>query len=160
MIENGWFPLAAGMVLAAIGLWLIRWRRRAVRQYRLARAMDGFHVQREHVEAKFFQLAAGSGIPRGLAWTHCQFDDEVAYARDRQTGQLTALVGATIAFAAIQGGGMEDVEAVGNLRLATAVFFFADGRWTTRGRAIFNLNPAEAVAYYRNDLEMVVPQTP
>ena len=83
------------------------------------------------------------------------FDDEVTYARHRQTGELCAFVGATIAFEAIEGGGMEDVEAVGNLRAATAVFRLDRGRWQTDGRAIFNLNPAEAIAYYQDNLVMI-----
>jgi hypothetical protein len=61
----------------------------------------------------------------------------------------------TIAFEAVTGGPMEDVEAVGNLRAATAVFHFHDGRWHTEGRAMFNLNPTEAIHYYRDDFEMV-----
>ena len=38
---------------------------------------------------------------------------------------------------AMRGGGMEDVEAVGNLRAATAVFRVEKGSWATDGRALF-----------------------
>ena len=61
----------------------------------------------------------------------------------------------TISFEAIPGGPMEDVEAVSNLRAATAVFRLAGNRWQTEGRAVFNLNPTEAIAYYRDELEIV-----
>ena len=47
---------------------------------------------------------------------------------------------------------MEDVEAVGNLRAATGVFHFRDGRWTTGGRAIMNLEPDEAIRKYHHAL--------
>ena len=67
---------------------------------------------------------------------------------------LQAFVAVTISFEAIEGGPMEDVEAVGNLRAATAVFYFSGGAWHTDGRAIFNLNPTEAIAYCQ-DFEMV-----
>ena len=77
------------------------------------------------------------------------------FAKDRATGQLRALVAVTISFEAIEGGGMEDVEAVGNLRAATAVFFFDGTKWKTNGRALFNLNPAEAIEHYRHELETV-----
>ena len=65
------------------------------------------------------------------------------------------MVAVTIGFEAVEGGGMEDVEAVGNLRAATAVFRVERGNWATDGRPLFNLNPAEAIAYYQDNLELV-----
>jgi hypothetical protein len=44
---------------------------------------------------------------------------------------------------------------VGNLRAATAVFRVERGHWATDGRALFNLNPTEAIAYYQDNLELV-----
>ena len=76
-------------------------------------------------------------------------------ARDRATGQLVALVGVTISFSAIEGGGMEDVEAVGNLRAATAVFNWNGRQWTTDGRAVFNLEPREVLDRYKDSLDPV-----
>jgi hypothetical protein len=61
----------------------------------------------------------------------------------------------TISFEAIEGGGMEDVEAVGNLRAATVVFRLDGPVWRADGRALFNLNPDEAIKHYQNDLETV-----
>ena len=81
------------------------------------------------------------------------------YARHRQSGELSAFVGVTIGFEAIEGGGMEDVEAVGNLRAATAVFRVERGDWATDGRALFNLTPTEAVNYYQDNLELVGART-
>ena len=69
-------------------------------------------------------------------------------------------MGVTISFEAVPGGGMEEVEAVGNLRAATAVFRVDKGHWATDGRAIFNLNPAEAVRYYQDNLELVCDESP
>ena len=151
-----WWAVAAVGVAALVATGML-WRRLRVRlahaEYQRFRA--AFHLQRERLEAKFFELAAGSGKPRGLRWTDCNFDDDVTYARHRQTGELCAFVAVTIAFDAIEGGGMEDVEAVGNLRTATAVFRLDRGRWDTDGRAIFNLNPAEAIVYYQDNLVLV-----
>ena len=59
----------------------------------------------------------------------------------------------TISFEAIEGGGMEEVEAVGNLRAATAVFTWKNGQWTTQGRAVFNLEPREVLERYRDSLD-------
>ena len=75
--------------------------------------------------------------------------------RDRRTGQLAALVGVTIRFEAVPGGDMEGLPAVGNLRNASAVFFFQGGQWHSVGKAIFNLNPAEAIDHFKNQYERV-----
>ena len=154
-----WMWIAGGVALAVllvVGAALV-WRpmRRSMREAKLAKARQDFHRQRERLEARFFEIAAASGMPRGLRWVGCDFDDDVAYARDRRSGELAALVAVTISFEAIPGGPMEDVEAVGNLRAATAVFRLGKERWQTDGRAVFNLNPTEAIAYYSDDLESV-----
>jgi hypothetical protein len=112
-----------------------------------------FLQQREHLEAAFFTAAVASGKPRGLRWKHCEWESEVVFARERRTGQLAALVAVTISFEAIEGSDMEGVEAVGNLRTASAVFFYDRGRWRTTGKAIFNLNPAEAVEHFKGQYE-------
>jgi hypothetical protein len=121
----------------------------------LRAAREAFHKQREWLEARFLTLASQSGKPRGLEWSSCDFDDPVSFARDRGSGELRALVAVTIRFEAIAGGGMEHVEAVGNLRAATAVFTYQNGAWTTAGRALFNLNPVEAIRFYHNELQGV-----
>lgn len=114
-----------------------------------------FHQRREGLEAKFFKLASESGKPRGLRWMEIDFDNDVTYARNRANGELCAFVSVTIAFEAVEGGLMEGVEAVGNLRAATSVFRFDGKRWHTDGRALFNVSPAEAIQRYANDLIMV-----
>ncbi len=152
-----WWVLAvAGGVVAVAAAVLWRSIRARLLRAEYQRYRSAFHLQRERLEAKFFELASNSGKPRGLRWTDdCHFDDDVTYARHRQTGELCAFVAVTIAFEAIEGGGMEEVEAVSNLRAATAVFRLDRGRWQTDGRAIFNLNPAEAIAYYQDNLVLV-----
>jgi hypothetical protein len=128
---------------------------RRVRDGYTARARSLFSSRREWFEADFVTQAQRSGKPRGLQWVNCDFDNEVAYARDRSNGQLRALVGVTISFEATPGGGMEDVEAVSNLRCATAVFRFHRNQWETEGRAIFNLRPDEAILHFKHELEAV-----
>lgn len=151
----GWIGMAVA-TLAVIGL-ATAWRPllAARRAAEYERARKAFHRQREWLEARFFGLASSSGKPRGLRWTDCDFDNGVTYARCRQTGELRAFVAVTIAFEAIEGGLMEGVEAVGNLRAATAVFRYVRRQWLTDGRAIFNLNPIEAVAHFEQDLVLV-----
>lgn len=150
-------PALAGVVVAAAGFavwrlpgWL-RQRRRAAND----RARRVFHLQRERLECIFFETAAVSGKPRGLRWVDCDFENDVTYACNRRNRQLAALVGCTIRFEAIEGGGMEDVAAVSNLRAATAVFEFDGKQWQTLGRVIFNLNPTETIEHFRDQLVLV-----
>jgi hypothetical protein len=125
---------------------------------RLARAQRDFHRQREQLEAKFIERAAASGKPRGLRWTDVEFDDDVVYARDRRSHRLKALVAIEVSFEAIEGGGMEHVEAVSNIRAATAEFLYDGSRWHTDGRVYFNLGPSAAVKYLSSDLELVAEE--
>lgn len=157
---TAWLIAAAVIAFAMIGIFLVVWRpvRARMRETQLARARRDFHRQRERLEAKFMTLAAKSGKPRGLDWVRCDFEDDVLYTRHKQSGELSAFVGVTIGFEAIAGGGMEEVEAVSNLRAATAVFRVERGNWATDGRALFNLTPTEAVSYYQENLELVAQE--
>ena len=144
-----WFLLPAGLLVVAV--LVLRWGRKP--RLSVPEIQKRFVQQREHLEAAFFAAACASGKPRGLRWKDCEWESEVAFARERQTGRLAALVAVTIAFEAIEGGEMEGVAAVGNLRNASAVFFFDAGRWRTTGRAIFNLNPVEAIEHFKGQYE-------
>lgn len=150
---GAWWLLVVAVV--AVIVLVLRPVRAAIRERQFNQARKDFHRQRERVEAKFFQLASNSGKPRGLTWTGCDFDDDVVYVRNKRSGELSAFVAVTISFEATIGGGMEEVEAVSNLRAATAVFHNQRGQWATDGKAIFNLNPTEAVQYYQDNLELV-----
>lgn len=153
MLAIFWVCLAAACSIAAIAILIKVFA--SFRARTLQSARKEFFLRREWLEAEFLKLAGVRGIPRGLRWVDCDFDNEVQFAKDRTSGQLRALVAATIRFEAIEGGDMEDVEAVANLRAATAVFYLESGKWTTNGRALFNLNPTEAIEHYRHELEMV-----
>jgi hypothetical protein len=122
---------------------------------RMERALRTFVRDRPKLESLFFDKAASSGKPRGLAWKSCAFQNGVTLARDRANGEVVGLVGVTISFEAVEGGGMEDVEAVGNLRAGTAVFTWDGSGWTTAGRAVFNLEPREVLERYRDNLDPV-----
>jgi len=132
--------------------------------YRRTREVDSavksFRYQREMLEAKFFDLAGTLGKPRGLRWLECDWQNDVTFARDTQTGLLTAFVGVNIRFEAIEGGDMEGVAAVGNVRDAAAVFHYRKGRWGTGGRALFNMDPHEAVVRLQGQFERIHVETP
>jgi len=128
-----------GFLFAAIPLAAM-WQRREAR-----RAIQLFHQRREMLEAKFFDMAQSLGKPRGLKWIDCEWFDNVTFGRDKTSGLLTAFVGVNIRFEAIEGGDMEDVAAVSTVRDAAALFHFHQGSWGTGGKALFNMNPQDAL---------------
>jgi len=157
MVESWWIPVSVGAAAAAL---LLVWRpiRAAVREARFARARKSFHAQRERLEARFIQLASAHARPNGPQWNDCDFDDDVAYVRNRKTGELSAFVAVTVAVDDMDTGegtfgGAADL--IRNLHAGTAVFRLERDRWVTDGRAILNLTPSEAIRFYQNDLEIV-----
>ncbi len=139
--------LAALMVAIAIARRpLLRYARRREAE----QALKSFRLKRELLEARFFDIARTLGKPRGLRWIDCDWQEKVSFARDAHSGLLTAFVAVNIRFEAIEGGDMEDVEAVGLLRDAAAVFHYKRGVWGTGGRALFNMNPQDAVERLRD----------
>jgi hypothetical protein len=135
-----------------LGRWLGGGRRER-------RARELFARRRGELQERFFAAAAASGKPRGLRWKACDWEPGAEFARERATGWLAALVGVTIQFEAIEGGDMEGLPAVGNLRNASAVFFFHAGAWHTTGKAVFNLNPDEALAHFKNQYDRLPPSS-
>jgi hypothetical protein len=113
----------------------------------LPQAREQFLQGRSELEQRHFAAAVASGKPRGLRWKALEWQADVVFAREKETGRLAALVGVTIAFEAIEGGDMEDLPAVGNLRNASAVFFHHGGVWHTTGKTLFNLDPDEVLVH-------------
>ncbi|QDU38802.1 hypothetical protein Mal4_31320 [Maioricimonas rarisocia] len=142
--------VVAGLIALLIGAKpLLRW----VQQIEARRAVQRFRIQRETLEAKFFDVASATGKPRGLRWKRCDWQAPVTFARDLQSQLVTAFVSVEIHFDAIEGGDMEDVEAVGTIRDAAAVFHYRAGTWGTGGKALFNMNPSEAVQRLEGQFE-------
>ena len=158
---NTWWTLLGAVAILAGFLYVWKPMRAASRRARLARARGSFRVQRERLEAKFVQLATANAqrlrktVPHSLHWDDCDFDDDVAYVRDRHSGELSAFVKVTVAVDDRTNPTTGIDSLIGNLRAATAIFRFDRDHWETDGRAILNLSPDEAIRFYRNDLEMV-----
>src|SRR5947209_2985311 len=120
-MEWYWYIPAA---LAAGAVAFVLWHPLQLfsREVLAERARELFRLQRERLEAQFARAAASSGKPRGLRWKDCAFDNDLLLARDRKSGEIVALVPVTVQFEAVEGGDMEGLPAVGNLRVASAVF--------------------------------------
>lgn len=147
------------LIVAALAVAMV-WRpaRLFGQEIQAERARELFRLQRERLEAQFLPAAAATGKPRGLRWMECSFDVIFELARDRRTRQIVGFVPVTIRFEAVEGSDMEGLPAVGNLRNATAVFFFQKGQWQTAGKAVFNMNPSEALDHFKIQYEWVKPE--
>jgi acyl transferase domain-containing protein len=147
--------IAALLAVAAVGVALA-WPpvRSALRDSRLTAARRDFHRHREWLEAKFLGKAVNRVSSDSPRWVDCDFDNDVAYVRNRMTGELAAFVAITIS--------IDDTEATGrtapSLRAGTAVFRFDRKHWDTEGLALLNLTPAEAIRFYQDDLEIVAQE--
>jgi hypothetical protein len=148
-----------GIAAAIAALVAVRRQRAARSRAVRAAALAGFSSRRADLENEFLAAAAATGKPRGLRWTACRLEGAPTFAADRVNGELYSLMKATVSFEAVEGGGMEEVEAVSNLRAATAVFVHRAGEWTTDGRVVFNLDPAESLNHYRESLEPVATES-
>jgi hypothetical protein len=148
-----WIVLTAVAAVAAVFLAFFLIGAAVLRQ-----APQRFRENRDQLQADFLAAARTGGKPRGLVWKALDWTvggvvPEATLARDRRTGETLALVPVTIQFEAVVGSDMEGLPAVGNLRNASAVFFYRAGRWHTTGRAVFNLNPDEAVAHFKDQFD-------
>jgi hypothetical protein len=152
-----WTLLLVFLVVAAVVFfWFVGRAHDPVR--RLAHARQLFEREQPSLRQQFFVAAAASGKPRGLRWLECDWSDDIAFALERETRQLVALAGVTIRFEAIAGSDMEGLPAVGNLRNASAVFFFQHERWQTTGKAVFNLNPGEALQRFSEQYQQLTSE--
>jgi hypothetical protein len=154
MSESWWFVATLAAVLGALGVMAWPYLRRYRSANRFERARKRFHLRREWLEVDFLKLASAASTARGHQWRDCEFEDEAFFATDRNTGQLRAFVGLTIYFSAADGGHRDAAELT-SARAATAVFLFNGRDWGTDGRALFNLNPFEAIERFQHELEQV-----
>jgi hypothetical protein len=158
MPGSWWVILAAVASLGCVGGWLAA---RLVHSlwwsHRFARAVRQFHLQRERLEARFVKLGQSRVQPGSRRWIDCQFDNEVTYARNRLTGEISAFVGVTIEMEAPDTSPL--FEAASSFRTGTAVFRYDGHRWETDGRVIYNLTPQEALYFYKGDLKPLTRET-
>ncbi|MGZ0169777.1 MAG: hypothetical protein ACKVHE_09485 [Planctomycetales bacterium] len=152
-----YFFVAAGILVAAVVLILVVGQPllKALQKREAEAAIQNFRTQREQLEAKFFDIASRLGKPRDLRWLDCDWQNRVTFGREVESGLLTAFAAVEISFEAVEGGDMEEVEAVGTVRDAAALFHYKDGSWGTGGRALFNMNPADALERLNDQYEPI-----
>ena len=112
------------------------------------------------LQQDFFALAAQSGKPRDLRWVSSVWLDELLIVADEESQLISAFASINIGFEAVEGGDMEDVEAVSTIRDGTAVFHFKDEGWGSAGRVVFNMPPAKAAEHMIPDADTVFHRKP
>lgn len=152
-----YFFTAIGILVAAVVLILVVGQPllAALQKREAETAVQKFRTQREQLEAKFFDIASRLGKPRDLRWLDCDWQNRVTFGREVESGLLTAFAAVEIRFEAVEGGDMEDVAAVSTVRDAAALFHYKDGSWGTGGRALFNMNPADALERLNDQYEPI-----
>ena len=145
--------IAGGVIVAVVAG--AAWRKARAAQLRARAKLARLELAEAGAELAetFRAAAAATGMPRGLLWKAVELHQPRLVALERTTRELFGLAAVEIRFEAVAGGAMEDVEAVGNVRSATAVFVYRNGRWTTDGRTVFNLDPRQTLERYAETLE-------
>ena len=99
-----------------------------------------FQARQAELLALWFRTAAGSGKPRGLTWVGYEPLGEPLF------GPGWAVVGVVVQFEPTPDGGLADVPHASEPRPVVAVFAYARRRWSTGGRAVFNLSANQVAA--------------
>lgn len=149
----GWLFWAGILsVCGLVAVWLILRRplRQVLEDVHIDHARELFHQQREWLEARFITALSRMDAHEGQRWESAQWDDEVLWARDRQTRHLLALV--CVHFEAVP------FDLLAMPRHATALFEYRQGRWHVEGKRLDEIRPDEAVG--RNQRFEAVAITP
>jgi hypothetical protein len=129
-----WVTLLPGLVAAG---WYLAARplRGFLVGLRFDQARLQFHQQREWLEARFLSALSRTDPLEAVRWDDAHWQNEVRWARDRQTHRLLALIGVEF-----DTNPFEDT-----VRHATALFEYRKGRWIADGKHVDALRPDEAL---------------
>lgn len=151
----GWLIWSLLLPACLIAAWLLvrRWVRLLTGAARIERAHGEFRLRREWLEARFIDVLAYSDPQERPRWEEARWQDDVVWARDRQTGRLLALIAVDF-----------DPDPLCDLpdhppRHATVVFEYCRGRWLAEGRHLDEVRPQEALLHHRQFEPVEVPAT-
>jgi hypothetical protein len=154
---NPWlFLVPVAGLLTLVMLW---WFYGIGREIQAERVRESFRLQHERLEKLFFEKASSTGLPRGLRWRSCVFSPDALFGRDKASRQIVALVPVVIQFEAVEGGDMEGLPAVPVPRQGCAVLHFVRGEWSTTGRVIYNLEPAQVLEQFDGDFTVLAAKS-
>jgi len=98
-----------------------------------------FRANQAELVSEWFRTAAAAGKPKGLTWVNCEVLGEPLF------GPGWAILPLMVQFEPTPDGGLADVPQAKEPRQVVAMFTYTRRRWTTGGRAVFNLS-ADQVA--------------
>lgn len=146
-----WAVLLPSCVIAT-ALVLRRWIHQFGDVVAMERAQREFRCRREWLEASFLAVLGRVDPLERIRWDFATWQDEVIWARDRQTGRLLALVAVHFEFDALFD--LPDHPP----RHATVVFEYARGQWRTDGRRLDEIRPSEAFLRHRQFVPVRLPR--
>lgn len=153
------FLIAIAIVAAAVALGFFGLATKAVRDQRRAteidRAVNSFRLQREYVEAKFFDVAGSLGQQPAVRWRECEWQRNATFARDLQSGVITAFVSLVVHFETTEEAQQLGAEGGATACQAAALFHYHEGRWTTNGWILLNMDPDDALIGLDDEFEPV-----
>jgi hypothetical protein len=136
--------IAAGILaLCFLATWAVLRRpvRQIVEDVRVEHARTLFHRNRERLEARFVSTIERSDPDEAERWELARWDDDVIWARDRQTHHLLALTCVEFESAPFE-------LSFGNTH-CTAIFEFQEGHWSAQGKHLDEVRPEEAIDLFR-----------
>jgi hypothetical protein len=145
---SGMVP-AAALALLLAGFGSLRVLRREMRE-ELARRQ--FRPQRERLEARFLAALGRIDPVEKLRWEDAQWNNEIIWARDRQTHRLLALIG--VRFEAdpfFDDSGLPP-------RHSTALFELRGKHWHADGKRLDEVRPDEALLRHQRFVAVVPPE--
>jgi hypothetical protein len=136
-----------------LAAWVVLRRpvRHLTEDLRVDHARATFRQEREWLEARFLSALARVDPIELVRWEDARWQDEVLWARDRQTRVLLALIGVRF------DGHAYDELGEPQPRHATALFEYRRGRWRPEGKRLDEVRPDEAVLRNRRFEPVVVP---
>lgn len=147
------------MATAALMLVLMGVISKPGRDHRLPidfpRAVDSFRMQREHVEAKFLDLARWIGNVPAVCRIEYEWQRNATFARDLETDLITAFVAIGVRFVEVRPGKHGDFVQINSQCDATALFHYRDGWWETSDCGFLHVDPVRAVIRLQDHFEPI-----
>jgi hypothetical protein len=136
--------IAAGILASCFfATWAVLRRpvREIVEDVRVEHARTLFHLIRERLEARFVSTIERFDPDEAERWDRALWDDDVLWARDRQTHRLLALT--CVEFEP------DPFDLSFEHTHCTAIFEFHEGQWCAQGKHLDEVRPEEAIDRYR-----------
>jgi len=145
--------LAAMTAIGAATLWRPVMRFWHHLRFEKARAL--FHRERERLEARLVKQITVPVVTGEMEWLDCEFEDQVTFLRNRQSGEFVALVAILLGPQTPWVAGSDD-ESGGR---GVAIFRFHRKHWVADPKVHMNLTPDDMVQEFGGTMELFRRET-